>query len=367
MILLKKLDRTYNDAMLSILASSPMETHLMELFFDKSPDMFMLSDLWSDKHTYYGIFVDEILAGFGMYLIYKGFVGGQINEISYIGNFCIDKKYRGRGLFYQLAEHILKEYDQKGEFGFCMILQGNKSAERYFDERKRLLATMPVYQKIGSYETRSILITKRKRIINKYQIRKAEKTDVKSILNLLHLEYDKKMLAQEINVKIFNENISRRDGFNIENYLLAFDGQDLVGVCATWDMKSIRRTRILKYKRRILIIKMLYKIIASILGYPSLPKPGEALKEVYITHIAVIGKNPKILEALLRSIYNEFKMKKYNLIHFASFKNDPLLVAAKPFFSTPLYSNIYFSSKNDQLIQDSSNNIDKPYIDITLI
>jgi hypothetical protein len=132
-------------------------------------------------------------------------------------------------------------------------------------------------------------------------------------------------------------------------------------------MKAIKRTKILKYKRRVVLIRLLYNLIAAFLEYPGLPVAGEAIKEIYITNIAVRNRNPEILEAFIRSIYSEFRVKKYNLIHFASFKGDPLLKAAKPFFSTPLYSNIYFSSKNSELLQNSPKKISDPYIDIALI
>ena len=97
MISIKRLDQSHNDEMLHILESSPMETDVLDLHFDKSPDIFNTTRLWSDNFKYYGVFVNEKLAGFGMYLIYKGYVGDEIHNIIYGGNFCIDKKQRKKG------------------------------------------------------------------------------------------------------------------------------------------------------------------------------------------------------------------------------------------------------------------------------
>jgi hypothetical protein len=364
---IKELDHSYNDQMLDILRSSPMETDNLYLHFDKSPDIFLPNELWSDRFQYYGIFVGDLLAGFGMHLKYKGFVSGKINDISYFGNFCIDKRFRNQGLFKELSEFMLNGLYRDTSFGYCLILEGNQSALKYFMRGERTLPSMPYYIKIGSYETRNILITRKRRENLKYQIRKAVNEDITQIISMLEDAYPSRILSSVINQDIFMNRLESRPDFGISNYYLAFEKGILVGLCAAWDISSFKRTRILKYKKWFFWIRLLYKFISILFHYPDLPDQGGSLREVYLTDLVIKNRNPEVLKNLLIPIYNEYRAKKYNLIYFGSYKGDPLLKAASSFFSKPLYSNIYFSAKDEQLLEHQSLDFSKSLIDLPLV
>jgi hypothetical protein len=364
---IRKLDSSYNQKMLDIIRSSPIETNSLDLYFDKSPDFFLTTDLWSDRFQYYGIFFDNELAGFGMHLKYRGYIHAKIHEISYFGNFCIAKRYRKLGLFKQLSEYMLKELYSDTSFGFCLVLEENQPAQKYFREDKYCLPSMPAYKLIGSYETRNILITGKRRQKPGYIIRKAGKDDYKLISPLLAQEYSSRLLAPEINADIFRANLMKRPGLDINCYYLAFDNDKLVGICAAWDISSFKRTRILRYKNRFYWIRWFYNFFSEIFGYPVLPENAEALREVYVTDTVIIDRNPEVLKSLLERIYNEYREKKYNLMYFGSFRGDSLLKAVDSFNSISLQGDIYFSARDGHILKNGSVIFDKPFIDIALI
>ena len=132
-------------------------------------------------------------------------------------------------------------------------------------------------------------------------------------------------------------------------------------------MSAVKRTRILKYKKGFKLVRLLYALISKILQYPDLPEKGDAIKEIYLTDVIIKDQNYLTLEALLKSIYNDYRKKKYNLINFGSYSNDPLLKAAKSFFSRPLRSNIYFSSNDSKKLIDNKIDFSKPFVDMALI
>jgi len=364
---IKELDPSWNDKMLDILRSSPMETSDLDLHFDKSPNIFLPNKFRSERYKYYGIFMGDELAGFGMHLKYKGFVNGKITDISYFGNFYIDKRFRKRGLFKELSEYMLKELFQDTSFGYCLILEGNQSAQKYFVRGKYTLPSMPDYVKIGSYETRNILITRKRRENKKYHIRKARNEDTAQIISMLEAEMPSRILSTNINMDIFINRLVVRPGLDISNYYLAFEKDSLVGVCAVWDVGSFKRTRIIRYNRRFFWIRFFYKIISKIFRYPDLPDQGEPLREAYITDLVIKNRDPEVMKNLLLRIYNEYRKHNYNLIYLGSYKGDPLLKAAASFFSKPLYSTIYFSAKDGQSLGNKTIDFSKPWIDIALI
>ncbi len=365
-VAIRILDKSYNEEMLEILARSPMKSDLLELHFDKSPDIFRSSELWSSDFTYYGVFADDTLAGFGMHLKYFGYINGQIRRISYFGNFCIDQKYRGMGLFRTLAHHMLNGLFSDTDCGFCMILQGNRAADRYFDDGNELLDNMPAYKKLDGFETRSLLIAHTVKSSINYEIRKAQSEDSSAIQELLQAEYQQRMLAPLIKDESSLESLFP-SGFTLTNSYVVLDKGTIVGVCTVRDMNATKRTKIIRYKKRLKPLRYLYKAIAAILHYPDLPMPGEAIREVYISNIAIKDRNPEIFRSLLILIYNEYREKKYNLIHIGSFRGDNLLNATKGFLSSSLISNIFYAAKKDANLSVDEIGDQMPFINIAWI
>jgi len=363
----KKLDRSHNDEILNILSNSPIETRFLNIHFDKSPDIFQTTNLWSEDYTYYGIFVKDRLAGFGMHLKYLGYINTEIKPISYFGNFCIARRFRKQGLFVRLAEYMLNELHKDTEYSYCLILKGNKSAEKYFSNSKGLLPSMPDYKKIQAYETRNILIAKRRKENKNFIIRRGEWKDIDIIISLLKNEYNTRLLSPAINKETFLDKLTNNQGPKITDYFVIFDNERLIGVCAAWDLYTFKRTRILKYGRSFLLFRIFYQFIAKILNYPDLPKRGGNIKEVFITDVAIKDRDPEVFKNLLIKIYNEYREKKYNLMIFGSYQGDRLLDGLSTFLTKSLHSNIYLSAKNRHLLEDGSIDCTTPYINIALI
>lgn len=366
MIAIRELDQSHNEEMLEILENSLMRTNGLDLHFDKSPDIFATTRLWSDNFKYYGVFANDNLAGFGMYLIYAGFIGSRLEEILYIGNFCIDTRYRKRGFLFKLAEHIHRKVPKDCQYGFCMILKGNKRAERYFEQESKLLPFLPSIRIKLAYETRSILILGPKQSNPDFPVRQATQKDIPLLNEFITSEHTPGFLMHELNSKFIEHRISLKTGLKIEDYFIAYQNNKIIGFCAAWNVSNFKRTRILRYKNGFKVIRLIYKLVSLIFRYPDLPENGEAIKEIYITDLAIKGTNHLILKSILKSIYKVYQEKKYNLINIGSFKGDPLLKATNAFFSSPLYSGIYFSAINDGKNSEATELIG-PSIDIALL
>ena len=366
-IQIRELDNSYNQLILEIIRRSPIETNSLEMFFDRSPDVFLSNKLWSDRFQYYGIFLDNELAGFGMHLKYRGYIRGKICDISYGGNYCIDKKFRKLGLFRELTEHMLKELYRDTSYAFCLILKDNLPAQKYFRKHKYHLKSMPAYKLAGSYETRNILIAGKRKQTLKSQVRKAEAGDYKLISRLLEQEYSTRLLAPETNEELFCMKLKERPGLDIHNYYMAFRDGHLVGISAAWDTGSFKRTRITRYKKIFFWIRLFYNLFSRLFGYPVLPESGEALREVYLTDTVIVDRDPEVMKDLIDTIYDEYRKRNYNLIYFGSFQGDPLLKAVRSFISIPLYGNIYFSARDEMFLKNESEKFHMPLIDISLI
>jgi hypothetical protein len=120
------------------------------------------------------------------------------------------------------------------------------------------------------------------------------------------------------------------------------------------------------YRKKYRIVKFLYSMVAPLFGFPALPKPGDAFREITLNDFAVENRNPEILEALLTQIYIDCRKKGYNMIQIASFDGDPLLNATSKFFSQPVKSRIIIGSADPDLVEREQIDCSRPFIDIAL-
>lgn len=369
MISIRKLDKSYNEAMLEILALSPMKTPALELYFDKGPDIFKLSELWSHDHVFYGIFFKEELVGFGKHLKYIGYMQGNEYPISYFGDYCIKPGYRGRGLFKKLGEYMIQKCLKYDHIGVSIVLEGNKPAQVYFENEGKSFSGLPDFHIFSSILTRSILITRKKKRGTEYRIIRANHSHKEQIVHMLSEKREQRSLAPVFNSREFDKKISGEYGFEISDYYLAYQGEDLLGLVAAWDMKKIKRTRVINYRKHFYVIYYLYKGIGKLLNYPKMPAIGEDLKEVYLTDVVIQKNDPEVLRALVIEIYNNYYTNGYNLMHFGSYKEDPLFKAFDIFSYTSLYSRIYLSPPRNGELKNISLDATstRPHLDISLI
>tara|TARA_R110002050_G_scaffold92566_3_gene193735 strand:+ start:23536 stop:24630 length:1095 start_codon:yes stop_codon:yes gene_type:complete len=364
MFRIRKLNTSHYQQMIHIMVTSPMKTPFIEVLFDKGPDISLINEVWSNKYNYYGVFSHNLLVGFGSRLEYDGYLNKGKCSFSYLGNFCIHPDYRQKGLFKKLVEFILEEAIQTENICFSIVLKGNAPVERYFSNKRYQFQGLLNFKVLDTYVTQSILITKRRKTSDDYQIQKATEHHKTQIINLLVSEFKRKNFAPIITKKTFENKINGTYNIHLNDYILAFKDSRIVGICGVWKMQKLKRTKIVRYKSWFQLMLIYYKLLSKIFKYPRLPQSGETLKEVYLTDLFVEENNPAILQAMLFNINNELKTKNYNLIHFAMSKTNPLLKATKPFFAVSTYSNIYATSKNLKLL---SNEDGHPYIDIALI
>ena len=360
----KEIGPAWNKQMLAILRESPVETKGLTICFDKSPDIFRIPELKSEHYQCAGFFKGQELVGFGIQLYYQAYVNGSPKTIGHLCNLYVKKEERGHGFFLKATDYFYKHTYKAVDLGYAIVMQGNKAAEALITRRYPEYPYHP-YAKVVSYlDVRSILITSRKRESKKFTIIQADMIDAEDIVSLLTEEYSGRLFAPLINLDIFINNIENRPDFSIKNYYLAKLDGTIVGVCAAWDTKAIKQNRIIRYGLRLRLIKFLYSLIGSIFRFPSLPKKGEAVKDVVITDYAIKDRDPEIMEALLLKIYNEFHDKNYNMIVFGSCYRDPLLKAVRKFFNQSIISNIILATKEEALHEEGEIDTKLPFVDV---
>lgn len=364
---IKQIGREYNNEMLEILSENPIESAGLSLCFDRNPDIFRMPEIKYNPARFVGFLKEKELLGFGLIGFYNAYVNDRPTTVFHFTDLYVRGSSRRLGFFYKASDLLFKEAFEKQMWGYSIIMHGNKNAESHISRGHDHYPYIPHSKIIGTLDVRNIMITFRKKESKSYQVRKATLNDSDFIVHMLSEEHSKRFFAPYIDDKVFRKNLSKRPDFGIGNYYIAEKDGQAVGVCAAWSCSSFKQTRVLKYGRKIKLTKKIHSILSFFFKIPGLPPKGGSFKEVYITDYAVRERDPKILNALLCRIYNDYRKLNYNTVIFGSYKSDKLLRAVKGFFNQSVKSHIVASSYDPSLLRTASEKSCRPYIDIALL
>jgi GNAT superfamily N-acetyltransferase len=356
----------HNEEMLEILRDSPMESDGLTLCLDRSPDIFAVPRLFFDTFNAYGFFMDDRLAGFAMICRKKLYVNGIPREIGYLANLYVRPEARKKGWLYKASEPLFKQVMEEIGFGYATTVKGNRNTEPMVGRRIRKFPFIPHSKTIIDLEIKNILITFKKKQDKKYSVRRATENDIPEISRLLDSEYKSRLFGPISTPGDIERLLSKRPGFTISDYYLAELQGRVVGVCSAWDNSNIRNIRVLAYRGVFRLVKATHSLAAPLLGFPALPKPGAAFREIQMNDFAVEDRNPDILRALILRIYADYRKKGYNMLQIASYQGDPLLSATRGFITQPLFSRIIIGAADPDLVTREEIDCTRPFIDIAL-
>lgn len=364
---LTEISRERNRDMLKILEESPIETPWLTVRFDHAPDIFVLPELFSERVVWAGALKGEELAGYAMMAYQRRYVDGEPRLVTYFGNAHVRREDRGQGLTSRMGERLFRGRDERADIGYAIVMTGNRPAERFIGRRPPGCPDLPPSRTIGSLCARNILILGRKRESAGFHVRRATVADVDAMVALLQAEFRHRLFGPILDKDAFLLNAGARPGCALEDHYVAVKDGEIVGTCAAWDMGPLRQTRIIRFGTELRLAKAAHAVWAPLAGSPAWPREGERIKDITITDCAVRGRDPEILEALLRRIYNELRPRGYMMMTFGSCRDDPLLQATRPFLSYPVISNIVLYAKDPALLADGHFDTSLPYVDLAMV
>jgi GNAT superfamily N-acetyltransferase len=362
---IEPIDRSHNTAILNILRSSPNSTENLTVCFDRQPDFFCLPDIRYNPHYYYGYFHNDQLKGFGGIGYHDAMVNGLPGTVFHMRDYYVAPEARGKGFGYRLTERFFKNPYNQSDVGYVIIMAGNRPSLHYVGRRNEKFPYIPYSRIINQLDVRNIMLTWP--VINSrdYTIRKAENEDIPEIVALLNNEHRERLFGNLYDETTFREYLSKRPGLEISDYCLAIDkAGKTCGVCAAWDCSSFKQTRVIKYGKRFRKAKMLYKGLSLLFDLQPLPSPGECFRDTIITDYAVRNRDPGIMNALLRYLYNDLRKRGFQNMMWGSSADDPLLKASEGFFHQRVVSNIVLISTNPEMTENGRIRNHLPFIDI---
>lgn len=354
-------------ALRRLLASSTMPGRIT-VTFEREPNYFLgcgtMGNFWQvviARHKASGEIAGVLCRG-----VREHFINGQPQNLGYIGQIRIAEKYRGlwllsRGLDYFRSLHA----DGRTQAYWGVISDENDIARGVLVERQR--KGFPSARYVARIHTLGIILRKpRKPIPFSGEITPGLAELLPEIVSFMRQHGASKQFFPAYTAADFAGSAATL-GFSVDDFLLARQNGDIVGVLGIWDQAAYKQTIVRGYDLSLRRIKPLYDLGARLLGAQPLPAIGEHIHSAYASFICIADNDPEIFRPLLRAAYNLAAERRYAHMMIGLTETDPLLPVAQKYQHIAYHSRLYvgYWDDADPFYETLDNRI--PYIEIAAL
>ncbi len=370
-----------------LLAENPMPG-AVTVSFEREPDYFLGHGVPGDRCiTVKAVDAEDgNLAGIVSLASGERFVGGKPRPVGYVGGLRVDRRYRGAGIPLRAMRYLrelvsgVNGADNSGErwpdVWFSVLADENGDAVRIFTSRPR--PSFPELVRVARIRTLGIL-TRRNALWGRdlfrlpYTgsrtrpfLRAGGPEDLPAIAGFLRDHAPDREFFPVYRADHFSGD-TRTPGFSPRDFLLAFDGNEIVGVCGVWDQSGFKQTVVHGYGGRLARLRPLFNTMAPVVGMKRLPGPGERLDSVTLCFVAIKNDDPRVFRALLRrAVHDAYAAgKPYLLAGFC--EGDPLLRVASRFRHIGYRSTMYAFTFDQTREPDAFDRRKIPYVEIAAL
>jgi hypothetical protein len=294
------------------------------LSFRREPDYF-LGCAVQGEHSQIIKCTDTLtgrIVGLGARHVASLFVNGRATRVGYLSDLRADASVRRRTLLGRGYARLRELHDADPlPLYFSIILEGNRQAIASLSGAR---AGLPVYEDHGQILTPAIHLDRRLPQLQckDIEMRRGNDAMAPRIFEFLREELSKKQLAPCYDAGDLRS--ARLLGLQAEDFYLAIRGDNIVGCVAAWDQSAFRQTHVERYSGRLRLIRPFYNLAAALSPLHSLPRPGEQIRFLYLSLIAVDGNRPDIFASLMRSVYQDRRAGAWQFMIAGLHEQDPL-------------------------------------------
>jgi hypothetical protein len=253
------------------------------------------------------------------------YVDGDVRRLPYLGSLRVAPAYRHRiralkGGF----DAIRRLLDQPADLPYALtsITADNHVAQRVLCAG---LPGMPIYRRCGVLSTFALRTTIRAAPSG---IETATAADIPAIAVLLQRAYRDFQFAPVWRTADL-ERLFAAGGLRVEDFLIARRGPGVRACLAVWDQSGIKQTMVRGYASWLDRIRPLANLASPLTGMPRLPRPGSALRQVYLSHLAVEGDDTQTFNALLTAGLTRARRRGFDVALLGLPTAHPFCAAAK--------------------------------------
>ncbi len=322
----------------------------IEVSFTKEPDYLNALKVCADDVQAVIGKVNDKVEILGTRSLKKVYINGEKETLGYLSDLKISnnaKKIHALSEGFKYMKSLMD--DGKAKLHIATIIEDNKQGKVALTWANKN-PNIPNFYDLGIMNTYFILPILPKYVSKKVQIIRGSIDILDDIVKFLNTEGRKKQFFPVYTKEYF----LNLPNFNIEDFYVAIEDNEILGVMAKWEQTPFKQVIIKKYNNK-------WKWIKKLTGQ-ILPQENEPIKQFYLSFIVIKNNDNNIFDALLNKIYNDNRDYKYFslILH----NKDNLNHSLKKFFSIKYKSRLYITEfmKNEEIIKMVDDRI--PYLEL---
>ena len=303
--------RREDDADLRALLRDNATDGWIALALAREPDAFAAAAMMGPHHGYIIARDRRTQEPVGMceWSARESFIDGTPRLLAYLGALRIAPRYRHRlGVLKGGFEAVrrLLHYGAATPYALTAIAAGNTSALRLLGAN---LSGMPMYRRLEAFSTFAL---RPRPAARSDQVECARADDLPAIAVRLARSYRQYQFAPVWHARDLADP-ARCPGLRPEDFLIVRRGPGIAACVALWDQSACKQTIVSGYAGRLGWVRPLVNLAAPLMKMPRLPKAGEPLRQVYLSHLAVENDDAPLFRALIDAALAEVHRRCFEL------------------------------------------------------
>ncbi len=287
------------------------------------------------------------LVGFGCRSLMTRWVNGRPESIGYLSSLRLLAEHRNRGLVARGYAYFRRLHrDGQSRLYLTTIAEGNRMALALLTSGR---AGLPRYHYAGRYHTLALPLEGKLRRRTRHdgiEVRPARTEDMGRIVSWIHVKEPRRQFFPLYEADDFGTETGIFKDLRPDDILLAWRGDELVGMLAGWDQIGFRQTVVHGYGWILNGLRLLHAIAPRWLGVLSLPPPGKAFRFLTAALPVVSGDDPRVFAVLVETL-RERAARAYSYLLLGLHEADPLLAAAERWQAIRYTTRLYFVCWDD--------------------
>ncbi len=229
------------------------------------------------------------------------YVNGHPAIVGYLSSLRIHGDYRN-GSILARGFRSLRTLHRGGHASYYLttIIEDNVAAMNVLTSGR---AGLPTYRDAGTYMTFVFgKADRRFRAFSGIRIRSAAPDDLPAVFDFLGRVGSGRQFFPVYAASDFDNGLLR--GMQASDVILAFDGKQVVGTIGLWDQRHYRQRTVTGYSPRLAALRPFWNGFACLTGRPTLPRPGDPLRLIFLAMLCVAGDDPDVFASLLSASLN---------------------------------------------------------------
>lgn len=321
-----------DNAAILALMSQPQPSNGVQFSFERLPNYFDSANV--THHQPHTIVIEKQANKCLVAMVNMGwrevFVDGCLQRIRYGADLRIDKQFQG-GRVLMYINRAVRDCVQEDWYQSVILSANDKSRSALEGGR----AGLPIYRSLGTISTHTI--TGRKIVFSSHkQVRRAQVGDIPAMNAFAKHMAEHYQFLPHYDFYQLTQQHAYFNGLRIDDFLVLFEGEQLVGLVGLWNQKTFKQTRVVDYGRAVAIFRPFYNWWSRVTGGFILPAKGQLVDYISLHSPLTHPKDSESFRHLLHYAWQTIRQQKNTAMTLTLANSDPRLSVLADFKTIPL-------------------------------